>query len=351
MFIRVSGKFIQLLNIWLVNQPGDSRVLQEEVAALARKQQVPVELWRSLLQRAAEFSESNAFGLQVGGRCSLEHVGALGFLIVNTDKLTQALTTYQQFERRFYGVDFCFVERTPSQLRLAWPDRLGDENALFVQVALSALVAFLRQRFPSTFHLQRVELTEQQPACEDEYRAYFGCEVVFGSNTPGITVDQNLASGTERGELPASWQQIRRWHTDASHPAANPFIVDLRQTIQQMLPEGRISLRNLAQTLAMSPRTLQRRLTEMSYTYQLILDVVREQLSCRYLAETDLTYSEIALLLGFSEQSALNRAFKGWRSISPGEYRHRSFSTNSNFLGNQALSEIKQAGVKQKALA
>jgi len=66
---------------------------------------------------------------------------------------------------------------------------------------------------------------------------------------------------------------------------------------------------------------LQRQLADYQYSYQVLLDAVREQLGCRYLKEGGLTFVEIAMLLGYSEQSAFSRAFKNWTGKTPRQYR------------------------------
>ena len=88
-----------------------------------------------------------------------------------------------------------------------------------------------------------------------------------------------------------------------------------------MYPESRVSLMQVAQEMGCSPRTLQRQLADYQYSYQVLLDAVREQLGCRYLKEGGLTFVEIAMLLGYSEQSAFSRAFKSWTGKTPRQYR------------------------------
>jgi AraC-like DNA-binding protein len=56
-------------------------------------------------------------------------------------------------------------------------------------------------------------------------------------------------------------------------------------------------------------------------TWQQLLDRTREQLARQYLADRTLTLSDIALLLGFSEQSAFNRAFRRWTGLTPAHVR------------------------------
>ncbi|HEJ2575411.1 TPA: helix-turn-helix transcriptional regulator [Pseudomonas aeruginosa] len=54
-----------------------------------------------------------------------------------------------------------------------------------------------------------------------------------------------------------------------------------------------------------------------------MLDELRQQLAKQYLADPALSLSEIALMLGYSEQSAFSRAFRGWYGETPLRYRKK----------------------------
>ncbi len=79
----------------------------------------------------------------------------------------------------------------------------------------------------------------------------------------------------------------------------------------------------LAKTLNLSERTLQRRLADEGSSYQQLLNDTRRQLAERYLRDGQLAATEIALLLGYSEPSVFFRAFRQWTGLTPGEYRAR----------------------------
>jgi len=48
---------------------------------------------------------------------------------------------------------------------------------------------------------------------------------------------------------------------------------------------------------------------------------MRRDLAMRYLQEPEMAICEVAYLLGFSESSALHRAFKRWTGKTPSEFR------------------------------
>ena len=82
-----------------------------------------------------------------------------------------------------------------------------------------------------------------------------------------------------------------------------------------------MAFEKIAKTIGMSERTLQRKLKEKGTTFRSILDEIRKELAVSYVRDLDIPLSEIAFILGFSEQSAFSRAFKRLTGISPSEVR------------------------------
>ena len=89
---------------------------------------------------------------------------------------------------------------------------------------------------------------------------------------------------------------------------------------------GSPRLESIARTLAMSPRTLQRRLADDGVVFNDVLDEMRLRAAKRYLAKRDVAGAEVAYLLGFAEQSSFNHAFKRWTGQTPTEYRRAAAS-------------------------
>ncbi|HSY38976.1 MAG TPA: AraC family transcriptional regulator, partial [Polyangia bacterium] len=80
-------------------------------------------------------------------------------------------------------------------------------------------------------------------------------------------------------------------------------------------------LASVGRALALSKRTLQRRLGVEGVSFRALTDEVRRGLATEYLTDGRVSLSEIALLLGFSEQAAFQRAFLRWTGVTPGQYR------------------------------
>ena len=81
-------------------------------------------------------------------------------------------------------------------------------------------------------------------------------------------------------------------------------------------------IKEVAFKLHVSESTLRRRLKEEFSSYRIICDEVRDVLAKKYLTTTNLTISDIAMLLNYSEAASFRRAFIRWNKVTPNDYRH-----------------------------
>jgi AraC-like DNA-binding protein len=101
------------------------------------------------------------------------------------------------------------------------------------------------------------------------------------------------------------------------------IVAQVRASIASQLAQDRASLPLIARDLNLSPRTLQRKLSDANTSFQQLLDQTRQALAQGYLLRPDLSLADIAFLLGYQDQSAFNHAFREWTGGSPGSYRER----------------------------
>ena len=102
-------------------------------------------------------------------------------------------------------------------------------------------------------------------------------------------------------------------------------IVNRTQTaIVDLLPSGVISEEKVAEKMYLSVRSLRRKLQECGTSFRKLLDRTREELARQYICDEGVDLTEIAFLLGFSEQSAFSRAFKRWTGQTPSDMRREA---------------------------
>ena len=87
--------------------------------------------------------------------------------------------------------------------------------------------------------------------------------------------------------------------------------------------DGDPTLARVAKKVAAGSRTLQRQLKDHGVEFKRLVDDTRHRFSLNYLRDPKHTLTEIAYLLGYSEVSAFNRAFKRWTGSTPSDYRKK----------------------------
>ena len=102
------------------------------------------------------------------------------------------------------------------------------------------------------------------------------------------------------------------------------FIAAVCREIIRQTQEGAPGINEVASSLAMSSRTLQRRLDKEGYSFQMVKKLAREQRAKYYLRGTNMSLAEISFELGYSEASAFSRAFLGWTGMTPQFYRKKA---------------------------
>jgi len=104
-------------------------------------------------------------------------------------------------------------------------------------------------------------------------------------------------------------------------PARDGLALEVQRALAERIGGGDTRLESLGRALAMSARTLQRRLAAEGVSYQTLLDDARKETAGRYLADGTLAIGEIAYLLGYSEPAPFHRAFKRWYGETPEAFR------------------------------
>jgi AraC-like DNA-binding protein len=100
-----------------------------------------------------------------------------------------------------------------------------------------------------------------------------------------------------------------------------PLLRQVRAAIQSALMHGGVTASQVAKSLGVGHRTLQRRLGRLGVSFAEVVGATRRDLAESYLARPELSLGEVAYLLGYSEQASFHRAFRQWHDVTPAAYR------------------------------
>ena len=196
------------------------------------------------------------------------------------------------------------------------------------EATLASIASISREVASVPFSPEAVYIKPPAPDSVEAHEAYFGCPVHFGSDRDALLVAHATLRVPNRLGDPGIVGFFDA-HLDAELDQLDDSVGLVRQVrdlITTSLSEGVPLMSDVASRLAMSGRTLQRRLAEEETSFQALVDDSRRDLAKRLLQETDFSLIEVAFMTGFSEQSALTRAFKRWVGRTPGAFRTESRS-------------------------
>jgi len=276
---------------------------------------------------AARLTGDPDLGLHVGENVRPANFGVLGYLMMSCETMRQAAERHRRWHELIAdGERVEYRREGPHSLHTEhFPDGEPAPPDCAVACAAASTVTFVRWLTGPEDGLVRVELPYAEPADRREHDRVFGCELVFAAPRLTYWRDREVV----RRPLPQSDPGLRR-HMEqrveqllAARHAADPLVGRVRELVARRISEGVPELDEVAKGLELSPRALARRLAEHGTSYSRLVDDARRHLALGYMDDERLSLLDIAYLLGFSEQSAFQRAFKRWTDLTPGEYRRR----------------------------
>lgn len=291
---------------------------------------ISVESFVALLDGAAKQLNDPFFGLRVGmGMRPTNFVGyGLALCACKTVRDSTGLTI--RFESLSHDLgrtelievgDVAFL-----RWRSPWRDLVGFRH---VYDLVAATFRF------STEWLMGIKLPEvdfnsvyaaPQDASLEEYARLLGGRLHFGADVCQGRFPRSWLDLPVKGADPALFphleqiaqQRLAARQRQTSEP---PLIGVARERLRELLPHGRASLPDVADALNLTARTLQRRLARAGVSFRTLLDDARRDAAKRHLRDEGLPLIEVAFLLGFSEQSTFNHAFREWFGKTPKAWR------------------------------
>jgi AraC-like DNA-binding protein len=193
----------------------------------------------------------------------------------------------------------------------------------YVEYTYAAVFLRVRAATGVAFRLEGVDIAFPAPPSTAEHERVFECPVRFGAREHAMRFSRAAWDAPSARADPGLFSILAEHARILGEkvPTEPAPVRDVRHAIIEELGRGNASLEAVARRLAMSPRTLQRRLREHGVRYADLLDSTRASAAKTYLSDRQISVAEVAYLLGFAEQSSFNHAFRRWTGKAPTEYR------------------------------
>lgn len=290
------------------------------------KARYPLSATTQLWRLAVEASGDPAIGLRVSRYVSPTTFHALGYALVASENLREV------FERivRYHQVvsdavvphlsredgRYVFCLDVPEDSPPPAPEAMDAFAAIYVRTC--------RNRLGRDYAPLGVWLTRPAPVDPTPWHTVFRAPIHFAAAQNRLEFaccDFECHLDDANPELAEHNEAVLNRTLELLHPLT--WERRVRNAIELHLPKGVPSADQIAESMHLSLRSLQRHLADEGCRYDALLDQSRQNLALAYLREAELALSEIGYRLGFADASSFNRAFKRWTGLSPGQFRDR----------------------------
>lgn len=296
---------------------------------LAVERRMPLEKYCALLDLAAKATDDEHFGLRFGATRAADTSTVLGYILRNSPTIGAAIGNAARYVRVHVDGVQISLSSAGAEARLVY--RLTDPTIVVSRHYAELLMVYAMHVFrlaaDDDWAPHEVWFRHGPPADLAPYRRYFGASVRFHQSEYTTVFDSGILGRPLRTfdrQLLGILEEHAAMILAQLPPLDDDLLARLEQFVVGALPEDRAGVSAAARALGMSTRTLQRRLRERGIVFARLVEEVRRRLSARYLADPTLTLGEIAWLLGYSESSAFNRAYRRWTGRSPSADRRRA---------------------------
>lgn len=288
------------------------------------------DLWRVIANQVPDPD----LGLKLGSKMQVKNAGIVGYSMLYSTTLHSALERMVRYGKIFtQRADLSLKSgKTRSQLSQDRPPLYRSLRQV-PDARLAAIVSVCRQMTGRDISPILVVLPYPRPADIRAHRELFRSDLRFDAPTWSL----EFRASDLRAELVDADETLAGYLDEvaalklAELPQDESFTEKVRRVIWTDLSAGQPTVASVASELAVSGRTLQRRLREEGHSFAEVVETLRRDKAEALLKDRNLAIYEVGYLLGYSDATAFYRAFRRWFGRSPREYRQLTSSSGSDW--------------------
>jgi len=271
-----------------------------------------------------EHTQDHTIGLRLAEHIQVGALGGYEYLLRTSQTIRAAVEQANKFERVLDDLTRVRIIESEHEAAIRYCRAGGWPHCSYGSECLFGAIVRLGRTLTPDIPVLGVRFAHAAHGDPLVYQSFFGCAVTFEAPHYELVIRKAALDVPVPTADPALSRVLEEHLTHVLErvPTEDAFVQRARRLLGEALQrQADISLDQLARKLHMSERTLRRRLEEHGTSYKNLLDELRRELACHYVARTQESFEETGARLGFADVSAFYRAFKRWTSTTPAAYR------------------------------
>lgn len=287
---------------------------------------IPFSAHAKLLEIAADATGDDCFGLHISEKIDIRDAGLLGYLGIASKTVEEGLFNLARYLRVFsegFQIELKISNGLGTVVVIP-QDPLHAQLRQAMEFAYCAVLHAYRHLTGKRITPVHVHFVHARRSNVALFTKHFGCPVKFNRNQGQIAFDHKVLATPIQSADDRLLLILRKHAEDLleKRPKHTEELVHrIERRLTELLPTGQGRAKIIATELGMSERTLMRRLGKLNISFAGIVENLRKEHAAKYLAQESLSFTHIAFLLGYANQSAFSVACKRWTGKSPREVR------------------------------
>ena|SRR5699024_3127581 len=292
-----------------------------------RRQDLLVDYARvgQVLNLAAERSGHQQFGLQLSQQRDYLVFGPFGLLLSQAESVHDLVRITNQYAHLHVTGIRLHAEEKGEDVLLHYHLSLAglvDQRQLIelgVGVVFRAAQLFFAQHWQPHY----VTFSHAEPSTTEVYERIFNVPVLFAQQHNSIAGDKTILTAKPSEQRHLLKHYLTREYSAAESNISIDYVGRCQQVLRSLLATGEANLNTVASILDIHPRQLQIKLRNKGVQFRTLLETLRFEEAKQQLTLTNIRITDLALSLGYADETAFSRAFKRWSGMAPQRWRQQ----------------------------
>lgn len=284
----------------------------------------------AVIEAAIKISGDPFLGLHTGEKTTQVVLGVTGYLMESSKDILSAFRNLQQYTGTFTKLYNYRIETSENEASFycepieLWNAHSPDTARHSVDLSFSGALHIIKLLTGKVLHPRKALYRYSEIPDTSEHERILGCKPLYNQKKNCMVFSLSDMSLPVIGYNKELNKIFNRLLEAELRKEQENFSQRVRHIILQSYHFEFPQLEEVADSMNITPRTLQRKLRDENSTFRSLTDSIKKELACNLLYNKGLSISEISYKLGYAEPAAFQRAFRQWTGKSPGAFRTSS---------------------------